>query len=1379
MSNKLNKYSIRKFTVGTASILVGATLFLGLNNEAAAQENHENNIEIKQSKSVNDGNPIVKEEVSSEVEADNAPVENSKNTEKAVSTEEKADNAPVRDSKNTEKAVSTEEKADNAPVRDSKNTEEAVSTEEKTDNASVRDSRNTEKAVSTEEKTDNASVRDSRNTEEAVSTEEKTDNASVRDSRNTEEAVNNRKIISNNLSKISNNELKENEKATIIDKLEKTITDLSEKEIEKVITSEVLKNYSNKKNNQPTMALRSMPRSITSEPENKSSLRLARSANDNSVTVKGTDNFNFYGDVIQRTYPEEFPDKDTVVAINPKNKPSTGSKGALEYKNKIDFRKDFTINIPIANNNQGNTTGADGWGFIFTEGNGQDFLNKGGILRDKGIADAFGFKIDTSFNNVLGTTDPIDADKKNNLSQIGGASKIGYGAFVRNGADGISKQVGSNALGSKDKPVNKIQYADNTTNIYDGKFHGQRFNDVVLSYNADNGKLTATYAGKIWESTLSDLGADKTKNYNFLITSSHMINRYSYGIMRTDLESLTITTPQDSVIAGTPEVQTEEVPFETKREFNPNLEPGTEQVKQKGKPGEKTITTPITVNPITGEKVGEGEPTVEVTTPPVDEIIEYGGEKIPQGHKDEFDPNLPVDTTEEKPGKPGVKNPDTGEVVVPPVDDVTKVGPKTGTPEVQTEEVPFETKREFNPNLEPGTEQVKQKGKPGEKTFTTPITVNPITGEKVGEGEPTVEVTTPPVDEIIEYGGEKIPQGHKDEFDPNLPVDTTEEKPGKPGVKNPDTGEVVVPPVDDVTKVGPKTGTPEVQTEEVPFETKREFNPNLEPGTEQVKQKGKPGEKTITTPITVNPITGEKVGEGEPTVEVTTPPVDEIIEYGGEKIPQGHKDEFDPNLPVDTTEEKPGKPGVKNPDTGEVVVPPVDDVTKVGPKTGTPEVQTEEVPFETKREFNPNLEPGTEQVKQKGKPGEKTITTPITVNPITGEKVGEGEPTVEVTTPPVDEIIEYGGEKIPQGHKDEFDPNLPVDTTEEKPGKPGVKNPDTGEVVVPPVDDVTKVGPKTGTPEVQTEEVPFETKREFNPNLEPGTEQVKQKGKPGEKTITTPITVNPITGEKVGEGEPTVEVTTPPVDEIIEYGGEKIPQGHKDEFDPNLPVDTTEEKPGKPGVKNPDTGEVVVPPVDDVTKVGPKTGTPEVQTEEVPFETKREFNPNLEPGTEQVKQKGKPGEKTITTPITVNPITGEKVGEGEPTVEVTTPPVDEIIEYGGEKIPQGHKDEFDPNLPVDTTEEKPGKPGVKNPDTGEVVVPPVDDVTKVGPKTGTPEVKIAVNNKGPLNESNIKQKSDKKLPDTGEATNNDTMLFGSLFTGLGLLLFGRRKKQED
>ena len=45
--------------------------------------------------------------------------------------------------------------------------------------------------------------------------------------------------------------------------------------------------------------------------------------------------------------------------------------------------------------------------------------------------------------------------------------------------------------------------------------------------------------------------------------------------------------------------------------------------------------------------------------------------------------------------------------------------------------------------------------------------MNPLTGEKVGEGQPTEEITKQPVDKIVEFGGEKIPQGHKDIFDPN------------------------------------------------------------------------------------------------------------------------------------------------------------------------------------------------------------------------------------------------------------------------------------------------------------------------------------------------------------------------------------------------------------------------------------------------------------------------------------------------------------------------------------------------------------------------------------------------------------------------------------
>ena len=43
--------------------------------------------------------------------------------------------------------------------------------------------------------------------------------------------------------------------------------------------------------------------------------------------------------------------------------------------------------------------------------------------------------------------------------------------------------------------------------------------------------------------------------------------------------------------------------------------------------------------------------------------------------------------------------------------------------------------------------KVTQEGQTGENT-TTPATINPLAGEKVGEGEPTTEVTKEPVDEI-------------------------------------------------------------------------------------------------------------------------------------------------------------------------------------------------------------------------------------------------------------------------------------------------------------------------------------------------------------------------------------------------------------------------------------------------------------------------------------------------------------------------------------------------------------------------------------------------------------------------------------------------------
>ena len=53
------------------------------------------------------------------------------------------------------------------------------------------------------------------------------------------------------------------------------------------------------------------------------------------------------------------------------------------------------------------------------------------------------------------------------------------------------------------------------------------------------------------------------------------------------------------------------------------------------------------------------------------------------------------------------------------MDDVTKYGPVDGDPIVDKEEIPYETKRKFNPDLAPGTEEVVQKVKMEKNNYNT------------------------------------------------------------------------------------------------------------------------------------------------------------------------------------------------------------------------------------------------------------------------------------------------------------------------------------------------------------------------------------------------------------------------------------------------------------------------------------------------------------------------------------------------------------------------------------------------------------------------------------------------------------------------------------
>ncbi|HDL4889820.1 LPXTG-anchored surface protein SasG, partial [Staphylococcus aureus] len=335
------------------------------------------------------------------------------------------------------------------------------------------------------------------------------------------------------------------------------------------------------------------------------------------ITIQGKEHFEGYGSVdIQKT-PTDLGVSE-VTRFNVGNE-SNGLIGALQLKNKIDFSKDFNFKVRVANNHQSNTTGADGWGFLFSKGNAEEYLTNGGILGDKGLVNSGGFKIDTGY---------IYTSSMDKTEKQAGQGYRGYGAFVKNDSSGNSQMVGENIDKSK---TNFLNYADNSTNTSDGKFHGQRLNDVILTYVASTGKMRAEYAGKTWETSITDLGLSKNQAYNFLITSSQRwgLNQgiNANGWMRTDLKGSEFTfTPEAPKTITELEKKVEEIPFKKERKFNPDLAPGTEKVTREGQKGEKTITTPTLKNPLTGEIISKGESKEEITKDPINELTEYGPE---------------------------------------------------------------------------------------------------------------------------------------------------------------------------------------------------------------------------------------------------------------------------------------------------------------------------------------------------------------------------------------------------------------------------------------------------------------------------------------------------------------------------------------------------------------------------------------------------------------------------------------------------------------------------------------------------------------------------------------------------------------------------------
>ncbi|RIN02302.1 Ig-like domain-containing protein [Staphylococcus shinii] len=140
LPNRLNKYSIRKFTVGTASLLIGATLVMGVGNEAQADEldsitsdnastkDKGEALDINDIKSVEENNST--EEKTEEVESESKDTltqektENSKNEPEESTVNENSDNQIENEKPETEKVTSEKSKTEetNTEQKDSDHT---------------------------------------------------------------------------------------------------------------------------------------------------------------------------------------------------------------------------------------------------------------------------------------------------------------------------------------------------------------------------------------------------------------------------------------------------------------------------------------------------------------------------------------------------------------------------------------------------------------------------------------------------------------------------------------------------------------------------------------------------------------------------------------------------------------------------------------------------------------------------------------------------------------------------------------------------------------------------------------------------------------------------------------------------------------------------------------------------------------------------------------------------------------------------------------------------------------------------------------------------------------------------------------------------------
>ncbi|OFO97065.1 G5 domain-containing protein [Corynebacterium sp. HMSC034H07] len=689
---------------------------------------------------------------------------------------------------------------------------------------------------------------------------------------------------------------------------------------------------------------------------------------------------------------------------------------------------------------------------------------------------------------------------------------------------------------------------------------------------------------------------------------------------------------------------TREVPFDVEYKFDDTVPQGTYKVETEGVPGTevqdrkgKWSQTKAPVNEVVVIGTKPAKATDEMTwkmSTGFDTImrpnsaLKPGEVKVVQeGEAGERTITAKFDATLEPGGVPTVKT-TSDTVTKDPKPRIVEYGPRLEDQELvftDKNRIPFETEIIYDDTLKAGEQVVKQKGEEGEETVTTKQKL--VDGIPSGDPVVTKERTKAPVKQIIRVGGKTTGENVETfkteapfkvviKYDPNMPAGESKvTTPGVPGEKtvtikrnitnsNPDSEptvseEITKQPVDEVITVGTKqaTATDTVEWKEpIPFGTTLRPNPDLAPGETRVVQEGKNGEASYAAVFT------STNGEAQvKEVKARTEPVERIVEYGPKTedtsvvtktekpVPFETKITADPNLEagkqvvdkqgelgtdVETSTQKivDGKPFGEPTVTTERTKEPVAAEIRVGTKTeGSHETVTEvDVPFETEIQFDDTMEAGTQETVQEGKPGKDKVTT---TQKIENSNVVGTETKTERVTEPVKKIIKVGTKGKTTSKTIEWTENTPFEVeVRENPnlkagetkvvqeGKPGeVKHTvtvtsDNGEISTK--DDATEISKPTkqiievGTAPTQTEltdkhteQTPYETLIETDPNLEAGKVVEDQAGSFGEKEVTKVWKLKD--GKAVGDPETSEKVTKEPTPRKLRIGTKAVTETSK------------------------------------------------------------------------------------------------------------------------------------------------------------------------------------------------------------------------------------------